>query len=69
LSWHPTKENLIAYGTEDGRVGIYDILSSRFVIIAFQTLYFCCHHLFLFIFNVTTIVTARNGLEQDMTAK
>jgi len=31
LSWHPSKENLLAYGTDDGRVGIYDILSSRFV--------------------------------------
>jgi len=30
LSWHPVKENLIVYGTDDGRVGVYDILSSRF---------------------------------------
>ncbi|KAL4230771.1 Gem-associated protein 5 [Mactra antiquata] len=29
LSWHPTKEGLLAYGTEDGRVGIYDTLSNK----------------------------------------
>ena len=29
LSWHPKKEGLLAYGTEDGRVGIYDTLSNK----------------------------------------
>ena len=31
LAWHPEKENLLAYGTDDGRVGIYDILSNKYV--------------------------------------
>jgi hypothetical protein len=25
LAWHPTKERLLAYGTSEGRVGIYDV--------------------------------------------
>ncbi|XP_069129450.1 gem-associated protein 5-like isoform X2 [Argopecten irradians] len=29
LCWHPVKEGLLAYGTDDGRVGIYDTLSNR----------------------------------------
>ena len=29
LSWHPKKEGLLAYGTDDGRVGIYDTLSNK----------------------------------------
>ena len=29
LAWHPEKEGLLAYGTDDGRVGIYDVLSSK----------------------------------------
>ncbi|XP_060082615.1 gem-associated protein 5-like [Ylistrum balloti] len=29
LCWHPVKEGLLAYGTEDGRVGVYDTLSNR----------------------------------------
>jgi len=37
LSWHPSKENLLAYGTDDGRVGVCDVLSSRFVFISNQT--------------------------------
>ncbi|XP_033744086.1 gem-associated protein 5-like [Pecten maximus] len=29
LCWHPVKEGLLAYGTDDGRVGVYDTLSNR----------------------------------------
>ncbi|KAL3879528.1 hypothetical protein ACJMK2_031822, partial [Sinanodonta woodiana] len=29
LSWHPVKDGLLAYGTDDGRVGIYDVLSTK----------------------------------------
>ncbi|XP_064609337.1 gem-associated protein 5-like [Liolophura sinensis] len=29
LSWHPSKEGLLAYGTDDGRVGIYQTLSNK----------------------------------------
>ncbi|OWF45310.1 gem-associated protein 5-like [Mizuhopecten yessoensis] len=29
LCWHPVKEALLAYGTDDGRVGVYDTLSNR----------------------------------------
>ncbi|XP_013417476.1 gem-associated protein 5 [Lingula anatina] len=29
LSWHPDREGVLAYGTDDGRVGIYDVLSNR----------------------------------------
>ena len=31
LSWHPDKENLLAFGTDEGRVGIVDAFSSRIV--------------------------------------
>ncbi|GAB6029113.1 Gem-associated protein 5 [Chamberlinius hualienensis] len=29
LAWHPKKEGCLAFGTESGRVGIYDILTSK----------------------------------------
>ncbi|KAK3100512.1 hypothetical protein FSP39_021082 [Pinctada imbricata] len=29
LCWHPEKESLLAYGTDDGRVGIYDTLVNK----------------------------------------
>ncbi|ESO89430.1 hypothetical protein LOTGIDRAFT_234283 [Lottia gigantea] len=29
LSWHPSKESWLAYGTDDGRVGIYDVFSQK----------------------------------------
>ncbi|XP_063784441.1 gem-associated protein 5 isoform X2 [Pseudophryne corroboree] len=29
LSWHPTKEGSLAFGTDDGKVGIYDAFSSK----------------------------------------
>ncbi|XP_072256588.1 gem-associated protein 5 isoform X2 [Pyxicephalus adspersus] len=29
LSWHPTKEGSLAFGTDDGKVGIYDVFSSK----------------------------------------
>lgn len=29
LSWHPAKTGFLAFGTEDGKVGIYDTLSQR----------------------------------------
>ena len=32
LCWHPAKEGLLAYGTDDGRVGIYDTLSNKYVV-------------------------------------
>ena len=27
LSWHPEKEGLLAYGTDDGRVGVYNLFA------------------------------------------
>ncbi|XP_063992664.1 gem-associated protein 5 [Diachasmimorpha longicaudata] len=27
IAWHPDKENLLAYGTSEGRVGVYDIFN------------------------------------------
>ncbi|XP_042304465.1 gem-associated protein 5-like [Sceloporus undulatus] len=29
LSWHPTKEGSLAFGTDDGKVGIYDTYSNK----------------------------------------
>ncbi|XP_069825049.1 gem-associated protein 5 [Dendropsophus ebraccatus] len=29
LSWHPTKEGSLAFGTDDGKVGIYDVFSTK----------------------------------------
>uniref|UniRef100_F6ZHD7 Uncharacterized protein n=1 Tax=Ciona intestinalis TaxID=7719 RepID=F6ZHD7_CIOIN len=29
LAWHPTKEGLLAFGTEDGKVGVVDVLSQQ----------------------------------------
>ncbi|XP_041357872.1 gem-associated protein 5-like [Gigantopelta aegis] len=29
LAWHPTKEGMLAFGTDDGRVGIFDVLSNK----------------------------------------
>ncbi|XP_068134406.1 gem-associated protein 5 isoform X2 [Hyperolius riggenbachi] len=29
LSWHPTKEGSLAFGTDDGKVGIYDAFSAK----------------------------------------
>ncbi|XP_062977629.1 gem-associated protein 5 [Elgaria multicarinata webbii] len=29
LSWHPTKEGCLAFGTDDGKVGVYDTYSSK----------------------------------------
>ncbi|XP_060692934.1 gem-associated protein 5 [Hemiscyllium ocellatum] len=29
LCWHPTKESSLAFGTEDGKVGIYEIYSNK----------------------------------------
>ncbi|XP_072120245.1 gem-associated protein 5 [Mobula birostris] len=29
LCWHPAKESLLAFGTEDGKVGIYEIYSNK----------------------------------------
>ncbi|XP_012728852.2 gem-associated protein 5 isoform X1 [Fundulus heteroclitus] len=29
LSWHPKKEGSLAFGTDDGKVGIYDVFSSK----------------------------------------
>ncbi|KAG1690688.1 Gem-associated protein 5 [Nymphon striatum] len=29
IAWHPVKEGLIAYGTDEGRVGIYNILQNK----------------------------------------
>ncbi|XP_031428189.1 gem-associated protein 5 [Clupea harengus] len=29
LSWHPTKEAHLAFGTDDGKVGIYDVFSNK----------------------------------------
>jgi len=34
LSWHPTRENWLAYGTDDGKVGITDVLSSKMPLIS-----------------------------------
>uniref|UniRef100_H2YVE0 Uncharacterized protein n=1 Tax=Ciona savignyi TaxID=51511 RepID=H2YVE0_CIOSA len=29
LAWHPTREGLLAFGTEDGKVGVVDVLSQQ----------------------------------------
>ena len=29
LCWHPTKEGCLAFGTDDGKVGLYDTYSSK----------------------------------------
>uniref|UniRef100_A0A3Q0RWZ4 Gem nuclear organelle associated protein 5 n=1 Tax=Amphilophus citrinellus TaxID=61819 RepID=A0A3Q0RWZ4_AMPCI len=29
LAWHPTKEGSLSFGTDDGKVGIYDVFSSK----------------------------------------
>ncbi|XP_015184665.1 PREDICTED: gem-associated protein 5 [Polistes dominula] len=29
IAWHPTKENLVAYGTSEGRIGVLDISSNK----------------------------------------
>ncbi|XP_053319123.1 gem-associated protein 5 [Spea bombifrons] len=29
LSWHPTKEGSLAFGTDDGKVGIYEVYSNK----------------------------------------
>ncbi|KAL4660029.1 gem-associated protein 5 isoform X1 [Arapaima gigas] len=29
LSWHPTKEGSLAFGTDDGKVGVYEVFSSK----------------------------------------
>uniref|UniRef100_A0A8C5M8N3 Gem nuclear organelle associated protein 5 n=1 Tax=Leptobrachium leishanense TaxID=445787 RepID=A0A8C5M8N3_9ANUR len=29
LSWHPTKEGRLAFGTDDGKVGIYEVYSNK----------------------------------------
>ena len=29
ISWHPTKENILAFGTKDGKVGIIDTMANN----------------------------------------
>lgn len=29
VSWHPFKENLVAFGTKDGKVGLADIMAAN----------------------------------------
>ena len=29
LAWHPDKENILAFGTDEGRVGTLDAFNSR----------------------------------------
>lgn len=29
VSWHPSKENLVAFGTKDGKVGLADIMAAN----------------------------------------
>lgn len=29
LCWHPTKEGCLAFGTDDGKVGLYDTYSNK----------------------------------------
>ena len=31
LAWHPEKEGLLAFGTDEGRIGTVDALHSRYV--------------------------------------
>jgi gem associated protein 5 len=31
LAWHPDKEGILAFGTDEGRVGYLDSFSQRFV--------------------------------------
>ncbi|XP_015123769.1 gem-associated protein 5 [Diachasma alloeum] len=39
IAWHPDKENLLAYGTSEGRVGVYDIFN-----VAKRPVVFKMHH-------------------------
>ncbi|CAK8686538.1 unnamed protein product [Clavelina lepadiformis] len=34
LAWHPSKEGRLAFGTEDGKVGLYDVLTLRAPVIS-----------------------------------
>ena len=38
LCWHPEKEGLLGYGTDDGRVGIYDLFAKlvRCVVVQYK---------------------------------
>ena len=29
ICWHPTKESIIAFGTKDGKVGVFDYMSNN----------------------------------------
>lgn len=29
LAWHPRKEGSLSFGTDDGKVGIYDVFSNK----------------------------------------
>jgi gem associated protein 5 len=29
ICWHPTKENIIAFGTKDGKVGLIDTMANN----------------------------------------
>ena len=40
MKWHPNKEGLLAFGTDDGQVGVYNVISKR-----------CNHVAFALIFN------------------
>lgn len=31
VKWHPSKEGLIAFGADDGQVGVYNIISKKCV--------------------------------------
>ncbi len=34
MRWHPSKEHLLAFGTEEGQVGLYDLERDRSVLLA-----------------------------------
>lgn len=31
LAWHPKREGSLSFGTDDGKVGIYDVFSNKYV--------------------------------------
>lgn len=31
LAWHPKREGSLAFGTDDGKVGVYDVFSNKYV--------------------------------------
>ena len=43
LAWHPAKEGRLAFGTDDGRVGVFDTLCTKYVI--HPVVFIVCHEI------------------------